>query len=252
MNDHEVKHFSTGISALNLYLAGGVSSESITQFWMKDEEIWLSSLIGNLVVSFIRGGVRSAIIACCADTPSIPEDISDEELKHIRDTCFVKKAKTLVDVIQVLTLVEDQEAAILIDGMTCLPPFRKGRACLEDMSALRALEKEEFTLQMVIMEKLQRRQCRFPSLPIVLTTESHQYYRQGGFKYGQAPDFEPIIFKNADYSIQFCLVRNDDSPKEVVVIDHKDPEKQVYSEKMPLVDICRLKGHLLVWPWKVY
>ena len=196
--------------------------------------------------------MSSVIIACCADTPSISENISEEELKHIREACIVKKAKTLIDVTQTLTQAEDQEVAILIDGMTCLPAYHKGRACLEDMDALRALEKAEFTLQMVIMAKLKRRLCRFPNLPIVLTTESHQFYRQGGFKYGQAPDFEPIIFKNVDYSIQFCLDRNDDFPKEVVVIDHKDPEKQVYSEKMLLADICRLKGHLLVWPWKVY
>ena len=252
MNDYNIKHYSTGISALDRYLCGGVSSGSITQLWMKDEKIWLSSVIGNLVVSLSRGGSRSVIIACFADTPSIPEDVSGEELKYIRETCIVKKAKTLVEVTQVLTLVEDQEAAILIDGMTCLPPFRKGHACLEDMSALRELEKAEFTLQMVIMAKLQRRQCKFPNLPIVLTTESHQYYRQGGFKYGPAPDFEPIIFSNADYSIQFCLAGYEECPKEVVVIDHKDPEKHVYSEKMLLADICRLEGHLLVWPWKVY
>jgi len=252
MNDYSIKRFSTGILTLDRYLAGGVPSGCITQFWVKDAEIWLSSLIGNLALSLMMQDIRSVIIACNADTPSIPDNVLAEEFEHIRETCIVKKVKTLVDVSQVLTLVEDQEAAILIDGMTCLPPFRKGRACLEDMSVLRALEKAEFTLQMVIMAKLQRRQCRFPNLPIVLTTESHQYYRQGGFKYGQAPDFEPIIFKNVDYSIQFCLVGNDDFAKEVVVIDHKDPEKQEYSEKMSLAEICRLKGYLLVWPWKVY
>lgn len=252
MNDDDIKHYPTGIPALDRYLSGGVSSGSITQLWMKDERIWLSSVIGNLGTSISRGGSRSVIIACFADTPSIPEDISGEELKQIRETCTVIKAKTLVEIIQVLNQVEDQEVAILIDGMTCLPPFRKGNTCFEDISSLRALEKAEFTLQMVIMAKLQRRQCRFPNLPIVLTTESHQYYRQGGFKYGSAPDFEPIIFRNVDCSIQFCLVDHEDFPKEVVVIDHKDPEKQVYSEKMLLADICRLKGHLLVWPWKVY
>jgi hypothetical protein len=252
MKNYEIKHYSTGIPALDRYLSGGVQSGSITQFWMKDERIWLSSVMGNLGASISRAGSRSVIIACFADTPSIPEDISAEELKLIRETCVVKKAKTLVEVIQVLNQIEDQEVAILIDGMTCLPPFRKSHTRLGDMSVLNALEKAEFTLQVMIMAKLQRRKCRFPDLPIVLTTESHQYYRQGGFKYGQAPDFEPIIFSNADYSIQFCLAGNEDFPKEVFVIDHKDPEKQMYSDLMLLADICRLKGHLLVWPWKVY